>query len=199
MLPYFFVLPISPAVATYILATASDIGFLQAKSGLACYSPNPSLVGYPSHDCTDALLSGALYNHLDAEINPEAPSTAYYDNQLSFLGDYTWHVPNTTERSQIIACHQGPLPLTAKHGEVLFHTWCHFVTGDNQFSFREARDTTGVCSRVHVGGVRAARDDCVSPPSRGCPEYSGCMDDGTCIGFGWRLYIAFYVGCRYGR
>ncbi|KAH7093925.1 hypothetical protein BKA62DRAFT_721825, partial [Auriculariales sp. MPI-PUGE-AT-0066] len=104
--------PISSAVAAYVLATASDVGFLQSKSSVACYYPNSNIVTYAGNTCTDALLSGALYNHLNVHVNPEAPSTAHYDNHLKFLGDYTWHIPSTTERRDVIACHQGALLAT---------------------------------------------------------------------------------------
>ncbi|KAH7103716.1 hypothetical protein BKA62DRAFT_828424, partial [Auriculariales sp. MPI-PUGE-AT-0066] len=156
-------LPISPAMAAYVLATASDIGFLQVKSNVACYYPNPRIPAYSANICTNALLSGALYNHLDVGTNPAAPSTAHYNGRLDFLGDHTWPVPTTTKLGQVIACHQGALAETSKHGDAVFHNWCHFVTQDNQLNFTEALNNGGVCSRLHIGGHRAERDGCVAP------------------------------------
>ncbi|KAH7093921.1 hypothetical protein BKA62DRAFT_676415 [Auriculariales sp. MPI-PUGE-AT-0066] len=127
--------PISSAVAAYVLATASDVGFLQSRRAI---------------------------QHLNVHVNPEAPSTAHYDNHLKFLGDYRWHIPSTTERGEVIACHQGALLATDKHEDAVLHTWCRFVTEDNQFNFTEALKNDGVCSRVHAGGSRAERDGCVA-------------------------------------
>ncbi|KAH7089392.1 hypothetical protein BKA62DRAFT_761734, partial [Auriculariales sp. MPI-PUGE-AT-0066] len=136
----FLVHSVTPAAAAYTMATASDVGFLQAKSNVACYYPNPNIAEYAGATCTNALLSGALQNHLNLRMHSEAPSTAYYNIRLDFLGDYSWHVPSSMDGSQVIACHQGALSLRDKHGNPLFHTWCHFVTEDNQFSFSAARD-----------------------------------------------------------
>ncbi|KAH7102024.1 hypothetical protein BKA62DRAFT_701168 [Auriculariales sp. MPI-PUGE-AT-0066] len=43
------------------------------------------------------------------------------------------------------------------------HTWCEFVTSNNHFNFADARDSGGVCSRVHTGGMRAERSGCAVP------------------------------------
>ncbi|KAH7102043.1 hypothetical protein BKA62DRAFT_770004 [Auriculariales sp. MPI-PUGE-AT-0066] len=153
---------VPPAASEYSSAIACDVGCLQRKGDAMCYYPNVDVPAYTQAvECDIALLSGALHNHMDTGMHPQAPSTAYYDTSLRFVGDAAWELPNDT--SEFIACYQGPLPLRDDHGRTLFHTWCHFVINNNDFSFAKARENHSLCSRVHINGIRAEADGCVSP------------------------------------
>ncbi|KAH7047640.1 hypothetical protein BKA62DRAFT_780407 [Auriculariales sp. MPI-PUGE-AT-0066] len=159
-------LRIIPAAGAYTPAIASDVGCLQTKGGVLCYYPNPTVAKYVGNTCTNALLSGALHNHIELhDVNPGVTSTAHYDSQLNFVGDATWNIPRNGTR--FIRCHQGALPLHGANGVASFHSWCYFVPTDPKdhgFNFATARDGAGICSRVHAGGFRAERDGCVVHP-----------------------------------
>ncbi|KAH7047639.1 hypothetical protein BKA62DRAFT_680290 [Auriculariales sp. MPI-PUGE-AT-0066] len=138
---------------------SSDVGILQTRNNTLCYFPNADIATYAGNECYHPHLLRALLNHIDTFINPEANSIAYYDQALNHMGGASWVVqPDDT----YIACFQGALFRTNARGAARFHSWCRFATHDAQFNYGDARNNGGVCSRVHSGGDRAERDQCIS-------------------------------------